>query len=285
MSRHLVPRKKLSHKYITRCTHSCRAPNRFHFDTFFCCCSFLLSRHCSHKNTIKNLFLKICVHFMEESNSYRHVFATIRVHCAKMWMEKLNGTEAGAGVDAVYQYHTVNASIPYQMNYDYYILAHSSAFPSNKYGRIYMENIDHHLNLCKFYSENAQIVNIIPTNYTKLTEWKKEINKYTKEFGQSQDQNGFERIISENYRTFFFSPKFSSKPFLLCTIFLCKFDFFSEHLSYGMSARRSNETTAWNGGPLNFIKINFSEWLIDVENSFRIFNKVMASGAQSAAYK
>lgn len=88
-------------------------------------------------------------------------------------MEKLNGTGAGAGADAVYQYHTVNASIPYQMNYDYYILAHSSAFLSNKYGRIYMENIDHHLNLCKFYSENAQIVNIIPTNYTKLTEWKK----------------------------------------------------------------------------------------------------------------
>lgn len=218
--------EKNYHKYITRCTHSCRATNRFYFDNLL----FLHQRHCSLTKTPWRIFSWKygCILWLE-SNSYRHVFPNDTWMCAEMPIEKLNGTNR---TDAVYQYHTVNASIPYQMNYDYYILAHFSSVCRVYVCAINAEiwNIDHHLRpFCKIDYRNAQIVNIIPTNYIKLTEWR-ENKQMSKEFCQSVwvEMLTGKLLRKITQRT---TLELFNKTFFCCFFYSIQFDFFFEYSS------------------------------------------------------
>lgn len=132
-----MPRKKIITNTLRAIRISCRATNRSILTFFFWFVhTFILSFvhtfvrlfsptfAATQEKCHKESFLrKICVHFMEELNFYRHVFQTIRV---RVYVEKCECKKWNGSFVPFINITRLTPQSRTKMNYDYYILAHSA---------------------------------------------------------------------------------------------------------------------------------------------------------------
>lgn len=119
------------------------------------------------KSAIKNFFSRrIYLDFMKELNPYRHMFppSVVLIRVRKIAIERNINEKPMPFINIARLTPLFPAN---QMNYDYYIRSHvGSSCLGNIFHKIYG---DHHWPLTQTFAERNKFVNIIPTNYTKLT--------------------------------------------------------------------------------------------------------------------